>query len=133
MEIPTPRAREGTADPGREMLPLPPGRSGYRSAAAPTARPSVRTACASCAVAVDRALLRSAASDRRFNHDGPSHVWMQGAEILISTGRREREGESVLCIEGLRLKKLGGRRDGMRNVVVVDPSDRCAGFRGDLF
>jgi len=57
---------------------------------------------------------------------------MQRTEILISTGRREREGETVLCIEGLRLKEFGARRDGMRNVVIVEPGHRRASLHGDL-
>ena len=59
---------------------------------------------------LERALLRRVAAGRRFDHDSSRHVRMQGAEILVRAGRREREREFVLRVERLRLEELARSR-----------------------
>src|SRR5258708_11061131 len=72
------------------------------------------------------------APDRGLDHDGSGHVRMQGAKILVDARCRERERVFVVGVHHLGSERLAGRRDGVRDVVLVDPGDGGPGFDGQV-
>ena len=67
---------------------------------------------------------RCVASDLALNHDGPGHLWMKRAEVLVRSCGGQGERVRVIGIQGPRFESSGARSNCVRNVVTISPDHR---------
>ena len=66
------------------------------------------------------------------DHNGPSHLRVNGAKITMSAGSARCDCELLICVErGRFLKLLLDAHDGVRFLVPIDPGDLFAGLHCD--